>query len=83
MKPRTQAAPSLTSRWTSSISRCWTVSASSSRRLDPMPPDLPERIRFSLALRDLEIEVARIAAEEDQRLVARPRRGAEPDDHLR
>jgi hypothetical protein len=42
---------------------------------DPMPVDLPERIRFSLALRDLEIEVARIAAEEDSRLVAT--RGAE------
>jgi hypothetical protein len=37
---------------------------------DPMPADLPERIRFSLALRDLEIEVARIAAEEDFRLIA-------------
>lgn len=42
---------------------------------DPMPADLPERVRFSLALRDLEIEVARIAAEEDSRLVAT--RGAE------
>jgi hypothetical protein len=31
---------------------------------DPMPADLPERIRFSLALRGLEIEVARLAAEE-------------------
>jgi predicted secreted protein len=37
---------------------------------DPMPADLPERIRFSLALRDLEIEVARLAAEEDQQLLA-------------
>jgi hypothetical protein len=41
---------------------------------DPMPADLPERIRFSLALRDLEYEVARLAAEEeeqhDQRLVS-------------
>src|SRR5580704_17143032 len=37
--------------------------------LDPMPADLPERIRFSLALRDLEIEVARFA-EEDQLAVA-------------
>jgi hypothetical protein len=37
---------------------------------DPMPPDLPERIRFSLALRDLEFEVARLAAEEDQQLLA-------------
>jgi hypothetical protein len=33
---------------------------------DPMPADLPERIRFRLALRDLEIEVARLAAEERQ-----------------
>jgi hypothetical protein len=31
---------------------------------DPMPEDLPERIRFRLALRDLEIEVARLAEEE-------------------
>jgi hypothetical protein len=37
---------------------------------DPMPPDLPERIRFSLALRGLEVEVARLAAEEEQPLVA-------------
>jgi hypothetical protein len=37
---------------------------------DPMPSDLPERIRFSLALRDLEIEVARLVAEEDQRVLA-------------
>jgi hypothetical protein len=37
---------------------------------DPMPPDLPERIRFSLALRDLEIEVARLAAAEDQQVLA-------------
>ena len=37
--------------------------------VDPMPADLPERIRFSLALRDLEIEVARLA-EEDQLAVA-------------
>jgi len=42
---------------------------------DPMPPDLPDRIRFSLALRDLEIEVARLAAEEDQQVLAV--RGAE------
>ena len=40
-----------------------------------MPADLPERIRFSLALRDLEAEVARLAAEEDPRLLAV--RGAE------
>jgi hypothetical protein len=39
-------------------------------RADPMPADLPERIRFSLALRDLEVEVARLAAEENQLLLA-------------
>jgi hypothetical protein len=44
-------------------------------RADPMPADLPERIKFSLALRDLEAEVARIASEEDPRLLAV--RGAE------
>jgi hypothetical protein len=38
--------------------------------VDPMPADLPERIRFSLALRDLEIEVARLAAEEDLPVLA-------------
>ena len=37
---------------------------------DPMPPDLPERIRFSLALRDLEVEVARLVADEEQELLA-------------
>jgi len=37
---------------------------------DPMPPDLPERIRFSLALRGLEIEVARLTAEEDLPVLA-------------
>jgi hypothetical protein len=37
--------------------------------IDPMSADLPERIRFSLALRDLEIEMARLA-EEDQLTVA-------------
>lgn len=42
---------------------------------DPMPAALPERIRFCLALRDLEIEVARLAAEED--LPAMAVRGAE------
>jgi len=36
---------------------------------DPMPADLPERIRFFLSLRDLEIEMARLA-EEDQLIVA-------------
>ena len=43
---------------------------------DPMPADLPERIKFSLALRDLEAEVARLVEQEDPRLVAA--RGAEP-----
>jgi hypothetical protein len=42
---------------------------------DPMPADLPERIRFSLALRGLEVEVARLAAEEDRQVLAA--RGAE------
>jgi hypothetical protein len=42
---------------------------------DPMPADLPERIKFSFAMRGLEAEVARLAAEEDPRLVAA--RGAE------
>ncbi len=38
---------------------------------DPMPPDLPERIRFSLALRDLEVEMARLAEEERLAIAAR------------
>src|SRR5712691_9321542 len=38
---------------------------------DPMPADLPERIRFFLALRDLEIEVARLAVAEDWTAAAR------------
>jgi len=42
---------------------------------DPMPADLPERIRFFLALRDLEVEVARLAAAEDEPAAAV--RGAE------
>ena len=42
---------------------------------DPMPAALPERVRFSLALRDLEIEMAWLAADEDQLAVAV--RGAE------
>lgn len=37
---------------------------------DPMPADLPERISFFLALRDIEIEVARLAAEAGQPAVA-------------
>ena len=42
---------------------------------DPMPADLPQRIRFSLALRGLEIEVARLTAEDDRPVLAA--RGAE------
>jgi hypothetical protein len=42
---------------------------------DPMPPDLPDRIRFSLALRGLEFELARLSAEDDQLMLAA--RGAE------
>jgi hypothetical protein len=38
---------------------------------DPMPADLPERIRFRLALRDLEVEVARLAEEEQLAVAAR------------
>jgi len=38
---------------------------------DPMPPDLPERIRFFIALRDLEIEIARLADEEQLAVAAR------------
>jgi hypothetical protein len=37
-------------------------------RVDPMPADLPERVRFSLALRGLETEVAGLVTEEDPRL---------------
>ncbi|HEY5986709.1 MAG TPA: hypothetical protein VIV12_10070 [Streptosporangiaceae bacterium] len=43
--------------------------------VDPMPAGLPERIQFSLALRDLEFEVARLSVEEDQPVLAA--RGAE------
>jgi hypothetical protein len=38
---------------------------------DPMPAELPDRIRFLLAFRDLEIEVARLAAEQDELVAAR------------
>jgi hypothetical protein len=31
---------------------------------DPMPASLPERIRFWLAVRDLEVEAARLCAED-------------------
>jgi hypothetical protein len=37
---------------------------------DPMPADLPERVRFSLTLRGLEVEVARLTAEDDQPALA-------------
>jgi hypothetical protein len=40
------------------------------QQADPMPAGLPERIRFALALRDLEVEVARLAEEEDRAAVA-------------
>ena len=36
-----------------------------------MPAELPERIRFLLAFRDLEIEVARLTAEQDELVAAR------------
>ena len=53
-----------------SISRSWTMSATCIQAVDPMPADLPERIRFSLALRGLEVEVARLTAEEDLPVLA-------------
>jgi hypothetical protein len=42
--------------------------------VDPMPADLPERLRFFLSLRDLEIEMARFV---DEELSAAAVRGAE------
>jgi hypothetical protein len=42
---------------------------------DPMPASLPERIRFRLAVRDLEAEVARLCAEDGEPVLAA--RGAE------
>jgi predicted hotdog family 3-hydroxylacyl-ACP dehydratase len=42
---------------------------------DPMPEDLPERISFLLAMRDLEVEVARLATGQD--LLVPAARGAE------
>jgi hypothetical protein len=42
--------------------------------VDPMPADLPEQVRFSLSLRDLEIEMARFA---DEEMSAAGVRGAE------
>lgn len=44
-------------------------------RVDPMPAELPGRVRFALAMRGLESEVARLVTEEDSRLVGA--RGAE------
>jgi hypothetical protein len=44
---------------------------------DPMPSDLPDRIRFGLAVRDLEVEMAWLAEEEDQLALAV--RGSGPD----
>ena len=44
-------------------------------RADPMPADLPERIRFSLAMRDIEAEVARLTAADEPQLEGA--RGAE------
>ena len=38
-------------------------------RVDPMPPGLPDRVSFALAMRGLESEVARLVTEEDPRLV--------------
>jgi len=38
-------------------------------RVDPMPAGLPERVRFSLAMRGLESELARLVTEDDPRLV--------------
>jgi len=42
---------------------------------DPMPAELPDRIRFFLAFRDLEVEVARLTAEQGE--LAAAARGAE------
>ncbi len=39
--------------------------------VDPMPAELPDRIRFLLAFRDLEIEVARLTAEPGELVAAR------------
>ena len=37
---------------------------------DPMPADLVDRIRFRIALRDLEVEIARLTADEDRPVLA-------------
>jgi hypothetical protein len=44
---------------------------------DPMPAGLPERIKFSLAMRGLEAEVARLAAADEPQLAGAGARGAE------
>jgi hypothetical protein len=44
------------------------------QEIDPMPPDLPGRIRFSLSLRSAEIELARLT---DQELSGAGARGTE------
>jgi hypothetical protein len=44
---------------------------------DPMPADLPERIKFSLAMRGIEAEVARLAAADEPQLAGAGARGAE------
>jgi hypothetical protein len=36
--------------------------------IDPMPADLPERVRFSLAMRGLESELARLVSEDSPQL---------------
>lgn len=38
--------------------------------VDPMPADLPERIQFTIALRDLDAELARFASESDEAAIA-------------
>jgi hypothetical protein len=40
-------------------------------RADPMPADLPERIKFALLMHNLEDEVARLTADESLQLAAR------------
>jgi hypothetical protein len=45
------------------------------RQADPMPPGLPERVKFALTMQRLEAEVAQIVAEDEPRLTGV--RGAE------
>ena len=68
--------------WTMPTSRCWTASGPVPAGR-PMPADLPERVRFSLAMRDLEFELARLVRRGRRADAGRPRRGAEPDGHFR